>query len=134
MFRKILLPALFLVFAYFVISNNDIKVIVAGVAIFLVGMFFMEDGFKLFSGSLLEKLLEKFKEIQIAIINKCNTFKDLKPAVLDVVNQKYYSLRLIKEKDIAKQALAIEAASKINSEILYLLQCEITAEIFTFFI
>jgi len=60
MFRKILLPALFLLFAYFVISNNDIKVIVAGVAIFLVGMFFMEDGFKLFSGSLLEKLLEKF--------------------------------------------------------------------------
>lgn len=60
MFRKIVLPALFLLFAYFIISNNDIKVIVAGVAIFLVGMFFMEDGFKLFSGSLLERVLEKF--------------------------------------------------------------------------
>lgn len=77
-----------------------------------------------------EELLENFKKIQVAIINKCNTFKELKPTVLGVVNQKFYTLRLIKEKDIAKQALAIEAASKINSEILYLLQCEITVEIF----
>lgn len=77
-----------------------------------------------------EQILEKFKKKQIEIINKCNTFKTLKPTVLDVVNQKYYNLRLFEEKDIAKQILAIEAASIINSKILFLLQCEITAEIY----
>lgn len=40
-------------------SNDNAKEIIAGVAIFLIGMVFMEDGFKLFSGGLLENILRK---------------------------------------------------------------------------
>lgn len=58
--KKIFMPSLFLLFAYFIISNANAKVIVAGIAIFLIGMHFMENGFKLFSGGALEKILEKF--------------------------------------------------------------------------
>ena len=76
-----------------------------------------------------EEFLENFNKIQIAMINKCNTFKELKLTVLELVNKNYCTLLLIQEKNIAKQALAIEAVSQINSEILYLLLCEITAEI-----
>ena len=60
MVKKVLFPLLFLVFAYFVLHFESAKEIIAGVAIFLVGMIFLEEGFKLFSGGLLEKILEKF--------------------------------------------------------------------------
>lgn len=39
--------------------SGDFKVIAAGIAIFMVGMFFMEDGFKLLAGGFLERFLEK---------------------------------------------------------------------------
>jgi len=38
----------------------NISMILGGVALFLIGMEYMEDGFKAFSGSLLESVLEKF--------------------------------------------------------------------------
>ena len=38
----------------------DISTILGGVALFLIGMEYMEGGFKAFSGGLLEKVLEKF--------------------------------------------------------------------------
>lgn len=60
MIKRFMFPLLFLVLAYFVLSYESAKEIIAGIAIFLVGMFFMEDGFKLFSGGFLEKILEKF--------------------------------------------------------------------------
>lgn len=60
MFKKIFFPALFLILAYFILANENAKIIVAGIAIFLVGMYFMEEGFKLFSGSTLERVLEEF--------------------------------------------------------------------------
>ncbi len=60
MFRRIILPLLFLAFAWFIISNDDAKTIIAGIAIFLIGMHYMENGFKLFSGGPLEMVLEKF--------------------------------------------------------------------------
>ena len=60
MFRRIIAPLLFLAFAWFIISNHDARVIIAGIAIFLIGMHYMEDGFKLFSGGLLESILENF--------------------------------------------------------------------------
>ncbi|QKF58640.1 Na/Pi cotransporter family protein [Aliarcobacter lanthieri] len=60
MIKKVLFPLLFLVLAYFVLSYESAKEIIAGIAIFLVGMYFMEDGFKLFSGGVLEKILERF--------------------------------------------------------------------------
>ena len=59
-----------MVLAYFVLSYESAKEIIAGIAIFLVGMFFMEDGFKLFSGGFLEKILEKFtNSMPKAILN-----------------------------------------------------------------
>ena len=53
-------PLLFLGFAWFVVSNDDARTIIAGVAIFLIGMHYMENGFKLFSGGALETVLERF--------------------------------------------------------------------------
>ena len=48
-----------LALGYVVFGSGDIKIILGGIAIFLLGMVFMEDGFKLFSGGILEKFLEK---------------------------------------------------------------------------
>ena len=59
MLKKILNPLLLLGVTYLLFSSNDAKTIIAGIAIFLIGMVFMEDGFKLFSGGMLEKVLEK---------------------------------------------------------------------------
>ena len=59
MFKQYLYPMFLLAVAYLLFSSNDAKTIIAGIAIFLIGMVFMEDGFKLFSGGLLEKVLEK---------------------------------------------------------------------------
>lgn len=59
MFKKILVPVFLMLLAYLLVSSEDAKIIIAGIAIFLIGMVFMEDGFKLFSGGFLEKLIEK---------------------------------------------------------------------------
>ena len=59
MIRKILYPLILLALAYLLFINNDAKIIITGIAIFLIGMIFMEDGFKLFSGGILEKVLSK---------------------------------------------------------------------------
>ena len=50
---------LLILLAYFLYAYGDSKYIVAGVALFLVGMNFMEDGFKLFGDGLLEKIISK---------------------------------------------------------------------------
>ena len=60
MSRKLLLPLGFLFFAYFVIVSEDLAVLLSGIAIFIIGMVFMQDGFKLLSGGVLDKLLQKF--------------------------------------------------------------------------
>jgi len=57
MIRKILLPTIFLVLAYGFWVSPDFKEIAAGVAIFLFGMLSLEEGFRAFTGGLLEKLL-----------------------------------------------------------------------------
>lgn len=59
MIRKIIYPLILLALAYLLFINNDAKIIITGIAIFLIGMIFMEDGFKLFSGGILEKILSK---------------------------------------------------------------------------
>lgn len=59
MLNKYLYPIFLLALAYLLISSNDAKIIIAGITIFLIGMVFMEDGFKLFSGGMLERVLEK---------------------------------------------------------------------------
>ncbi len=52
-------PLFMFAVAYLLFFSNDAQTIIAGVAIFLIGMVFMEDGFKLFSGGMLERVLEK---------------------------------------------------------------------------
>jgi len=59
MIKKMTYPLFLLAVAYLLFASNEAKTIIAGVSIFLVGMVFMEDGFKLFSGGMLEKVLEK---------------------------------------------------------------------------
>lgn len=59
MFKNYLIFLLLLIFAFYVISVENIKIIFAGIAIFLIGMHFMESGFKFFSDGVLEKILEK---------------------------------------------------------------------------
>lgn len=48
----------FLITAYFISSSENLKIILSGIAIFLIGMYFMENGFKLFSGGALENILK----------------------------------------------------------------------------
>lgn len=59
MIKKSLIYVLLGALAYVLFVNEDSKYIVAGVGIFIIGMHFMEDGFKLFSGGILEKLISK---------------------------------------------------------------------------
>ncbi|WP_321779267.1 hypothetical protein [Sulfurimonas sp.] len=57
--KKYFYPLFLLLLAYVLFSSDDAKLIIAGIAVFLIGMVFMEDGFKLFSGGLMEKVLKK---------------------------------------------------------------------------
>ena len=59
MLRKILLPSILLVLGYGFWVSPDFKEIAAGVAIFLFGMFSLEEGFKTFTGGLLERILKR---------------------------------------------------------------------------
>ncbi len=59
MIQKIFLPTIFFILAYGFWISPNFKEISAGVAIFLFGMLFLEDGFKAFTGGLLERLLRK---------------------------------------------------------------------------
>jgi len=59
MLRKILLPSILLILGYGFWVSPDFKEIAAGVSIFLFGMLFLEEGFKAFTGGVLEKLLQK---------------------------------------------------------------------------
>jgi len=58
-FRKYIYPLFLLGLAYILFSSDDAKLIIAGIAVFLIGMVFMEDGFKLFSGGIIENVLKK---------------------------------------------------------------------------
>ncbi|MBT3309185.1 MAG: Na/Pi cotransporter family protein [Gammaproteobacteria bacterium] len=59
MIRKIILPTILMILAYGFWISPNFKEISAGVAIFLFGMLFLEEGFKTFTGGLLERLLRK---------------------------------------------------------------------------
>ena len=59
MIRKILLPTIFLLLTYGFWLSPDFKAITAGVAIFLFGMLALEEGFKAFTGGMLESLLRR---------------------------------------------------------------------------
>ncbi len=57
MLRRIILPVIFILLVYGFWISPDFKQISAGVAIFLFGMLFLEEGFRAFTGGILEKLL-----------------------------------------------------------------------------
>ena len=57
MIRRIVLPVIFAVLVYGFWISPDFKEIAAGVSIFLFGMLFLEDGFRAFTGGVLEELL-----------------------------------------------------------------------------
>ncbi|MDD2886997.1 MAG: Na/Pi symporter [Aliarcobacter sp.] len=57
--KKYLAYILLVLLAYLLYINQDSKYIIAGVGIFIIGMYFMEEGFKLFSGGILEKVISK---------------------------------------------------------------------------
>ena len=59
MLKKIFLPSILIILAYGFWISPDFKEIAAGVAIFLFGMLFLEEGFRAFTGGMLEKLLQK---------------------------------------------------------------------------
>ncbi len=59
MLRRILLPTIFGLLAYAFWLSPDFKVIAAGVAIFLFGMLSLEEGFRAFTGGLLERILQR---------------------------------------------------------------------------
>lgn len=59
MLKKIFLPTILLILAYGFWVSPDFKEIAAGVSIFLFGMLFLEEGFRAFTGGMLERLLQK---------------------------------------------------------------------------
>ena len=59
MLKRTLLPVIFVILAYGFWVSPNIKEIAAGVSIFLFGMLFLEEGFRAFTGGLLERLLKK---------------------------------------------------------------------------
>jgi len=62
MIRRILLPVIFGVLAWGFWISPDFKEIAAGVAIFLFGMIFLEDGFRTFTGGLVERILTRITD------------------------------------------------------------------------
>ncbi len=74
MLRKILLPTVFALLAWGFWISPDFKEIAAGVAIFLFGMLSLEEGFRSFSGGLLEKFLQRstnrlYKSLSFGVIS-----------------------------------------------------------------
>lgn len=59
MLRRILLPVIFVILAYGFWVSPNVKEIAAGIAIFLFGMLFLEEGFRSFTGGMLERLLKR---------------------------------------------------------------------------
>ncbi len=59
MLRKTILPTIFIFLVYGFWVSPDFKVISAGIAVFLFGMLFLEQGFEAFTGGLLETILQR---------------------------------------------------------------------------
>lgn len=65
---KILYTLLLILVIAVALNTQDIKIILYGVALFLIGMFFMETGFKKFTGGTFELLLEKMTNNRIKAV------------------------------------------------------------------
>ncbi len=74
MLRKIFLPSIFIILSWGFWISPEFKTISAGVAIFLFGMLSLENGFKVFTGGTLERILSKvtdqrWKSISFGIVS-----------------------------------------------------------------
>lgn len=74
MFKRIILFSMLVILTYGFWVSTNFKEISAGVAIFLFGMLSLEEGFKTFTGGLLEKLLRKttdgtFKSLAFGVVS-----------------------------------------------------------------
>lgn len=74
MINRILLPTILLLLSYGFWQSPDFKEIAAGVAIFLFGMLSLEEGFKAFTGGLLEKILrqttdKRWKSVSFGVVS-----------------------------------------------------------------
>lgn len=65
MLKKIFLPFIFAILGYGFWLSPNFKEIAAGVAIFLFGMISLEEGFKVFTGGSLEKVLKSFTSTRL---------------------------------------------------------------------
>ncbi|MCW8826320.1 MAG: Na/Pi symporter [Gammaproteobacteria bacterium] len=97
MIRNILLPTIFLFLAYGFWISPDFKEISAGVAIFLFGMLALEEGFKAFTGGMLERLLRRstnklWKSISFGVIT--TTFMQ-SSSLVSVITISFLSAELI---------------------------------------
>ncbi|MBF0469940.1 MAG: Na/Pi symporter [Gammaproteobacteria bacterium] len=73
-YKKLFLAGIFAVLAYGFWISSDFKVIAAGVAIFLAGMLALEEGFRAFTGGILEKILKRttdtlWKSISFGVVS-----------------------------------------------------------------
>lgn len=59
LYRRVVLPSILILLMYGFWISPEFKHISAGVAIFLFGMISLEEGFRIFSGGLLEKILKR---------------------------------------------------------------------------
>ena len=59
MSRRLILPTVLILLAYGFWVSSELQVISAGIVIFLLGMVYLERGFKVFTGGFLESLLQK---------------------------------------------------------------------------
>jgi phosphate:Na+ symporter len=59
MLKTFLFAPIILLLGYAMIASSDFSAIAAGIAIFIVGMLFMEDGFRYFTGGVLARILRK---------------------------------------------------------------------------
>ena len=57
MLKKALLPFILIILSYGFWVSPEFKEIAAGVSIFMFGMIFLEEGFKAFTGGILERFL-----------------------------------------------------------------------------
>jgi len=73
MLKKIFFPSILIVLAYGFYASANFKEIAAGVALFLFGMISLEEGFRVFSGGVLERFLKKstdklYKSISFGVV------------------------------------------------------------------
>ena len=58
--KKVFWLVSLIILGYIIFKYENFTIILSGIAIFIIGMFFMQDGFKQLSGGILENLLQKF--------------------------------------------------------------------------